>query len=279
MIPMDQRKNLIEKESPELSLCKQCELLNISRSSLYYTPSVASSLELEIMRNIDFLYTEDPTRGARRMYQALKRLGFNIGRYKVRSLMRLMRIKTIYCKPRTTICDPAKYKYPYLLRNLPVNETNHVWAIDISYIPLRKGYMYLFAIIDIYSRYLVGWSLSNTMTAEWVVNTISDAILRYGSPKIINSDQGSQFTSEEYISFLKEQDIQISMDGKGRATDNSFVERFFRTIKYDKIYLELPENGTDLHKCCSEFVSFYNNSREHSSLDYTTPAKIFNNAA
>jgi len=279
MIPMDQRKNLIEKESQELSLCKQCELLNISRSSLYYTPSVASSLELEIMRNIDFLYTEDPIRGTRRMYQALKRLGFNIGRYKVRSLMRLMRIKAIYCKPRTTICDPAKYKYPYLLRNLPINETNHVWAIDISYIPLRKGYMYLFAIIDIYSRFLVGWSLSNTMTAEWVVNTISDAILKYGSPKIINSDQGSQFTSEEYISFLKEQDIQISMDGKGRATDNSFVERFFRTIKYDKIYLELPENGTDLHKCCSEFVNFYNNSREHSSLDYTTPAKIFNKAA
>jgi putative transposase len=231
------------------------------------------------MRNIDFLYTEDPTRGTRRMYQALKRLGFNIGRYKVRSLMRLMRIKTIYCKPRTTICDPAKYKYPYLLRNLPINETNHVWAIDISYIPLKKGYMYLFAIIDIYSRYLVGWSLSNTMTAEWVVNTISDAILRHGSPKIINSDQGSQFTSEEYINFLKEQEIQISMDGKGRATDNSFVERFFRTIKYDKIYLELPENGTDLHRCCSEFVNFYNNLREHSSLDYTTPAKIFNKAA
>ena len=279
MIPMDQRKNLIEKESAELSLCKQCELLNISRSSLYYTPSVASSLELEIMRNIDFLYTEDPTRGTRRMYQALKHLGFNIGRYKVRSLMRLMRIKTIYCKPRTTICDPAKYKYPYLLRNLPINETNHVWAIDISYIPLKKGYMYLFAIIDIYSRYLVGWSLSNTMTAEWVVNAISDAIIRYGSPKIINSDQGSQFTSEEYISFLKEQDILISMDGKGRATDNSFVERFFRTIKYDKIYLELPENGTELHRCCSEFVNFYNNSREHSSLDYLTPAKIFNKAA
>ena len=204
MIPMDQRKNLIEKESPELSLCKQCELLNISRSSLYYTPSVASSLELEIMRNIDFLYTEDPTRGTRRMYQALKRLGFNIGRYKVRSLMRLMRIKTIYCKPRTTFCDPAKYKYPYLLRNLPINETNHVWAIDISYIPLKKGYMYLFAIIDIYSRYLVGWSLSNTMTAEWVVNTISDAILRHGSPKIINSDQRSQLAPKLYISFLKE---------------------------------------------------------------------------
>ena len=279
MIPMDQRKNLIEKESAELSLCKQCELLNISRSSLYYTPSVASSLELEIMRNIDILYTEDPTRGTRRMYQALKCLAFNIGRYRVRSQMRLMRIKTIYCKPRTTICDPAKYKYPYLLRNLPINETNHVWAIDISYIPLKKGYMYLFAIIDIYSRYLVGWSLSNTMTAEWVVNTISDAILRHGSPKIINSDQGSQFTSEEYINFLKEQEIQISMDGKGRATDNSFVERFFRTIKYDKIYLELPENGTDLHRCCSEFVNFYNNLREHSSLDYTTPAKIFNKAA
>ena len=246
---------------------------------MYYTPSVADSLELEIMKEIDLLYIQDPARGTRRMHKALRSKGYTIGRYKVRSLMRLMRIKTVYCKPRTTICDPAKYKYPYLLRNLPITEANQVWAVDISYIPLKKGFMYLFAIIDLFSRFIVGWSISNTMTDDWVVNTINEAIENHGVPKIINSDQGSQFTSNDYINYHKRNNIQISMDGKGRATDNSFIERFFKTIKHDKIYLELPENGVELHRCCSEFIDFYNNHREHSSLDYETPAKQYNNAA
>lgn len=279
MIPFEQLKDMIDRDHKEFSICHQCELLGINRSSLYYTPSVADSLELEIMKEIDLLYIQDPTRGTRRMYKALRTKGYNIGRYKVRSLMRLMRIKTVFCKPRTTICDPAKYKYPYLLRNLPITEANQVWAVDISYIPLKKGFMYLFAIIDLFSRYIVGWSISNTMTDDWVVNTINEAVQNHRVPKIINSDQGSQFTSNEYVNYLKSNNIQISMDGKGRATDNSFIERFFRTIKHDKIYLELPENGTELHKCCSEFIDFYNNHREHSSLDYETPAKQFNNAA
>jgi putative transposase len=279
MIPFEQLKEMIERDNKVFSICHQCELLGISRSSLYYTPSVVDCLELEIMKEIDLLYIQDPARGTRRMHKALRSKGYTIGRYKVRSLMRLMRIKTVYCKPRTTICDPAKYKYPYLLRNLPITEANQVWAVDISYIPLKKGFMYLFAIIDLFSRFIVGWSISNTMTDDWVVNTINEAIENHGVPKIINSDQGSQFTSNDYINYLKRNDIQISMDGKGRATDNSFIERFFRTIKHDKIYLELPENGVELHKCCSEFIDFYNNHREHSSLDYETPAKLFNNAA
>lgn len=279
MIPFEQLKDMIDRDHKVISICHQCELLGINRSSLYYTPSVADSLELEIMKEIDLLYIQDPTRGTRRMHKALRSKGYNIGRYKVRSLMRLMRIKTVFCKPRTTICDPAKYKYPYLLRNLPITEANQVWAVDISYIPLKKGFMYLFAIIDLFSRYIVGWSISNTMTDDWVVNTINEAVQNNGVPKIINSDQGSQFTSNDYVNYLKSNNIQISMDGKGRATDNSFIERFFRTIKHDKIYLELPENGTELHKCCSEFIDFYNNHREHSSLDYKTPAKQFNNAA
>jgi len=279
MIPFEQLKDMIDRDHKEFSICHQCELLGINRSSLYYTPSVADSLESEIMKEIDLLYNQDPTRGTRRMHKALRSKGYNIGRYKVRSLMRLIRIKTVFCKPRTTICDPAKYKYPYLLRNLPITEANQVWAVDISYIQLKKGFMYLFAIIDLFSRYIVGWSISNTMTDDWVVNTINEAVQNHGVPKIINSDQGSQFTSNDYVNCLKSNDIQISMDGKGRATDNSFIERFFRTIKHDKIYLELPENGTELHKCCSEFIDFYNNHREHSSLDYETPAKQFNNAA
>jgi putative transposase len=279
MIPFEQLKEMVERDNKAFSICHQCELLGISRSSLYYTPSVADSLELEIMKEIDLLYIQDPTRGTRRMHKALRSKGYTVGRYKVRSLMRLMRIKTVYCKPRTTICDPAKYKYPYLLRNLPITDANQVWAVDISYIPLKKGFMYLFAIIDLFSRFIVGWSISNTMTDDWVVNTIHEAIKNHGVPKIINSDQGSQFTSNEYINYLKGNSIQISMDGKGRATDNTFIERFFRTIKHDKIYLELPENGVELHKCCGEFINFYNNHREHSSLDYETPVKQFSSAA
>ena len=279
MIPLDQRRAMLDREDKGLSMCSQCDLLSINRSSLYYTPSTADPVELDIMRQIDSLYTEDPSRGTRRISKALSGKGYKIGRYKVRTMMRLMRIKTVYCKPRTTVSDPAKYKYPYLLRNLPILRANHVWAIDISYIPVNKGYMYLFAIIDLYSRYIVGWSLSNTMTAEWVVKAIKAAIEKNGSPEIINSDQGSQFTSDEYIDYLKGTGIKISMDGKGRATDNAFIERFFRTLKYDKIYLEIPEDGLALHNCCDEFICYYNNRREHSSINYSVPAELYKTAA
>jgi putative transposase len=231
------------------------------------------------MLAMDKLHVQDPTRGTRRMSRSLRKLGMDVGRQKVRTLMRVMRMKTIYCRPRTTVIDPAKYKYPYLLRNLTIEGPNHVWALDISYIPMKKGFMYLLAIIDLHSRYIVGWSLSNTMEASWVVETLKEAIRRHGKPRIINSDQGSQFTSDEYIDFLKGLTVQISMDGKGRATDNAFIERFFRTIKHEKIYLHLPEDGLALHRTCKEFINFYNTEREHSELGYDAPIEHYRKAA
>jgi len=280
MIPLDERKRLIDKSDGQLSISEQCRLLEINRSTLYYTPSSANDRDLEMMKMIDELYIEDPTRGTRRMKAGLNRKGFKVGRHKVRSLMRIMRIKTIYCRPRTTVIDRAKYKYPYLLRYLDIERPNQVWAIDITYVPMPKGFMYMVAIIDLYSRYIVGWSLSNTMEAEWVVSVLKSAIERHGKPEIINTDQGSQFTSDEYIGYVKSlKTVKISMDGKGRATDNAFIERFFRTIKYDKLYIEIPRNGFELDRCCTEFISFYNARREHSELNYETPEEWYNKAA
>ena len=161
--------------------------------------------------------------------------------------MQIMRLKTVYCRPRTTVIDPAKYKYPYLLRNLEITRANQVWSLDISYIPMRKGFMYLLAIMDVYSRYILGWSLSNTMEAEWVVDLLRTTVLQHGKPEIINSDQGSQFTSDEYVNYVKSlETVKISMDGKGRAIVNVYIERFWRTIKYDKLYLLELKTGHDV---------------------------------
>ncbi|NLD47823.1 MAG: IS3 family transposase [Clostridiaceae bacterium] len=280
MIPLEMRKGLIETSDNQMSICKQCELLNVSRSTLYYTPSKASDKDLEIMQKLDMLYLEDPTRGTRRMARELRKLGYETGRCHVRSLMRIMRLKTVYCMPRTTISDPAKYKYPYLLRNLRIDRPNQVWSLDISYIPMPRGFMYLLAIMDVYSRFIVGWSLSNTMESEWVVNTLKVSIAQYGKPEIINSDQGSQFTSDEYVSFVKDlKTVKISMDGKGRAIDNVYIERFFRTIKYDKIYLERPETGNELYSVCKQFINYYNERRDHSSIGNVPPIKACRRAA
>jgi len=280
MIPLEMRKELIETSDNQMSICKQCELLNVSRSTLYYTPSKASDKDLEIMQKLDMLYLEDPTRGTRRMARELRKLGYETGRCHVRSLMRIMRLKTVYCMPRTTISDPAKYKYPYLLRNLRIDRPNQVWSLDISYIPMPRGFMYLLAIMDVYSRFIVGWSLSNTMESEWVVNTLKVSVAQYGKPEIINSDQGSQFTSDEYVSFVKDlKTVKISMDGKGRAIDNVYIERFFRTIKYDKIYLERPETGNELYSVCKQFINYYNERRDHSSIGNVPPIKAYRRAA
>jgi putative transposase len=281
MIPMAQRKELIDRDSNGMSICKQCELLEIPRSTLYYTPSKSySEIDLEMMQLLDELYLEDPTRGSRRMSKELCKKDFKIGRGHVRTLMRVMRLKTVYCRPRTTIMDPTKYKYPYLLRNLPIVRPNQVWGIDITYIPMPKGFMYMFAIIDLYSRFIVGWSLSNSMEAEWVVETIKLAIEKNGKPEIINSDQGSQFTSDVYVEYIKSKEtIKISMDGKGRAIDNVFIERFWRTIKYDKIYLVRPETPTELYQACREFIEYYNYKRDHSSIGDLPPREVYKQAA
>jgi len=280
MIALDIRKSMIDKEREAVSICKQCELLGMARSTLYYTPSMAKDKDLEIMKELDRLYLEDPTRGTRRMSKELKKNGYQAGRYHVRTLMQIMRMKTVYCRPRTTVIDPAKYKYPYLLRNLKIDRSNQVWSLDISYIPMRRGFMYLVAIMDVYSRYILGWSLSNTMEAEWVVALLRTTVLQHGKPEIINSDQGSQFTSDEYVDYVKSlETVKISMDGKGRAIDNVYIERFWRTIKYDKLYLLELKTGHEVWQACEEFIGYYNYRRGHSSLDDKTPEYVYRSAA
>jgi len=280
MIPLDTRRLMVDRDNGAFSICYQCDLLGIARSSLYYTPSRASDKDLQLMKELDMLYLEDPTRGTRRMAQELRKNGYKVGRCHVRTLMQIMRLKTVYCRPRTTVIDPARYKYPYLLRNLDINHPNHVWAMDITYVPMPKGFMYLLAIMDVYSRCILGWSLSNTMEAKWVLDTLRRTVSKNGKPEIINTDQGSQFTSDEYIDFVKSlETVKISMDGKGRATDNVFIERFFRTIKYDKIYLVQPETGSELYQVCSQFIHYYNEKRDHSSIGNLPPMVVYRNAA
>lgn len=280
MIPLQIRKEMIDRDERSRSICSQCELLGIARSTLYYTPSKADEQDLRIMEELDRLYLEDPTRGTRRMTKELKKRGYKVGRCHVRRLMQIMRLKTVYCRPRTTVIDPARYKYPYLLRNFDITMSNQAWALDISYVPMHRGFMYLVAIMDLYSRYIVGWSLSNTMEAEWVVDTLKTAVGQYGKPGIINSDQGSQFTSDEYVNYVKSlETVKISMDGKGRATDNAHIERFFRTIKYEKIYLEHPETGHELHQVCSQFIQYYNERRGHSSIGDHAPIERYRQVA
>lgn len=276
---VEQKKSMID-ESDAVSIAKQCDLVGINRSTYYYKAQPVNERDLKMMAEMDKLHLEDPTRGTRRMMDELAKLDLKAGRQHVRNLMQIMRLKTVYCRPRTTVITPGDYKYPYLLRNVVVNRVNQVWAIDITYVPMEKGYMYLFVIMDWYSRFIVGWSVSNTMETSWITQTLLKAINQYGIPEIINSDQGSQFTSEEYVSFVKNlETCQISMDGKGRAIDNVYVERFFRTIKYDKLYLIELVTGHDVFKACDEFITYYNCRRDHSSLKKRTPENVYKSAA
>lgn len=279
MISYDDRKRLIESDNQAISISKQCELLQISRSGFYYKGLGESQETIDIMNHIDKFHSQDPTLGSRRICELLKALGYHVGRGRVRRLMRRMRIKTVYCIPRTTIIDKVSYKHPYLLRNLQINHSNHVWATDITYIPMRRGFMYMTAIIDLRSRYIVSWSLSNSMDVEWITSFVSDAFDQHGKPEIMNSDQGVQYTSKLYTSLLKDSGVAISMDGKGRAIDNVFIERFWRTLKYEKLYLCPTDDIKQLYNDIKHFINYYNNERIHSSLAYDTPGATYRGAA
>lgn len=275
-----EKREMIDCQDKSFTVEEQCEMILLPRSTFYYSNAGISRRDLELTRLMDEMYLEDPTRGARRYSAELTAAGYKIGRDHARTLMILMGISAIYPKPRTTVIDKTKYKYPYLLRNLAINRSNQVWEIDISYIPMRYGFMYLVAIIDVHSRFLVGWDISNTMEASWVVKTIKNAINKHGKPEIINSDQGSQFTSDDYIDYIKSlKTVKISMDGKGRATDNAFIERFFRTIKHDRLYLNPSRDGHELFTECENFINYYNQRRSHSSLGRVAPAKVYEQAA
>ena len=259
---LEERRGLLDPEVSDLSIVKQCDVLEIHRSGFYYAPRPMHEQDLKIMRLMDELHLEDPCRGTRRLADELLDKGIRIGRTKALRSMRAMRIKAVYCVPRTSVADKTKYKFPYLLRDLLIDRKNHVWAVDITYIPIRGGFLYMVAIIDVHTRYLLNWSISNSMDTPWVVATIKEAISVHGKPEIINSDQGSQFTSEEYTALFRKggiaEGVKISMDGKGRAIDNVFIERFWRTLKHEHLYLNPPADGVELYAICKQFIHFYN---------------------
>jgi len=227
------------------------------------------------MKIIDVHFLKYPFKGSRRMTTWLNEQGYSVNRKRIQRLYQTMGLSTIYPKPNLSKSDPVAYKYPYLLRDLVIERNNQVWAIDITYIPMKKGFMYLAAIIDLNSRFVINWSLSNTMEAEWICQIIKEAIDVHGKPEILNSDQGSQFTSNAYIKLLLDAGIQISMDGKGWATDNIFIERLWRSLKYEYVYLNVPADGLDLYQGINEWFRFYNEDRHHQSLNNKKPAEIY----
>ena len=271
MITQNERIGMVDKDIVNLTVSTQCQLLSVPKSSYYYEPRKESDENLAIMRLLDEQYFSTPFYGVLRLQALLLKKGYPANEKRVRRLMELVNWQTIYREPKTTVSDKTHYKYPYLLRGLDVNRNNQVWATDITYIPMNKGFMYLSAIIDLNIRYVVNWSLSNTMSAEWCTELVLEAIKNHGIPEIINTDQGSQYTSETFINMLKESSIAISMDGRGRALDNIFIERLWRSVKYENVYLNVYENGLSLFSGLKAYFDFYNNERLHQSLDYQTP--------
>jgi len=266
---------MVEKES-NISISKQCRMLDLPRSFYYYQPVGLSLEDLEILNKIDELYTEDPTRGYRRLKAMLnKKFNINVGKNKVKKYMNIIGIQAIYPKKKTTITNIEHVKYPYLLRGVEIKRVNQVWSMDITYIRLKKGFVYLTAIIDWHSRYVLSWRLSITMDKQFCLEALEEAIEKYGTPEIFNTDQGSQFTSKEFTEILKKNNIRISMDGKGRALDNIFIERLWRTVKYEDVYIKDYQTVSECKKGLKNFFERYNNKREHQSLDYQYPSEVY----
>ena len=268
---------MIEPGHAELSIVKQCELVSISRSSYYYEGQGESELNIELMRFVDELFMEKPFFGSRQIVRVLRRQGYCVGRKRIRRLMRKMGIQAIYQRPRTSQPHPEHRIYPYLLRDLKIDRPNQVWCADITYIPLRKGYLYLVAIMDWYSRRVLSWRLSNTLDASFCTEALDEALELYGPPEIMNTDQGSQFTSLEFTQTLKDAGVKISMDGRGRWMDNVFIERLWRTLKYECIYLHELETGSQAREMIGTWVGHYNDERPHSSLEDKTPTEVYFN--
>jgi putative transposase len=265
---------MIDREH-KLSVKRQCELLDVARSTAYYQPQDVCQSDLDIMRRIDELHLQYPFAGSRMLRDWLRRDGFDVGRRHVRTLMRRMGINALYRKPRTSIPAPKAAIYPYLLKGVFIEKPNHVWATDITYIPLAKGFAYLVAILDLATRRVMAWQLSNTMSTDFCVQALKQAITRYGTPAIFNTDQGSQFTSNEFTDVLKENRIQISMDGKGRWVDNVFVERLWRSVKYEDVYLNAYGTILEVKDGLTKYFKFYNQTRPHRSLDGRTPDEVY----
>ncbi len=275
-----ERKAMIARDRPDLSLSRQCRLLSISRSSFYYAPRHGanggeSPENLALMRRIDELFLKYPFYGSRQMARQLRREGIEVGRHRVRRLMRLMGLEAIYQAPRTSTPHPAHRVYPYLLKRMAIDRPNQVWCADITYIPVQRGFLYLVAIMDWATRHVLAWRLSNTMDARFCVEALNEALARYGRPEIFNTDQGSQFTSFDFTGVLKKADIKISMDGRGRCMDNIFIERLWRSLKYEAVYLHELTDGFRAERVIGEWIGFYNTERPHSALGGQTPAEAY----
>lgn len=260
----------------KISISSQCSLLSISRGLFYYKPVELTDTDFDILKKIDEIYTEDPTFGARRIKGALKkRHKIKIGRKKIQNYMEILGISAIYPKPNLSKPDKQHKKYPYLLRNVDINKANQVWSTDITYIRLKHGFVYLTAVIDWHSRYVLSWKLSTTLDRQFCVEALNEALSKYGKPEIFNTDQGTQYTSDEFTGILEENNIKISMDGKGRALDNIFVERLWRTVKHDDIYLKEYRTVKECREGLKVFFERYNTRREHQSLDYNYPEEVY----
>ncbi len=259
----------------ELSVARQAKLLGVSRSSVYYRPRPESQEELDLLKRLDELFTENPMYGSRRLQQMLKREGVLVGRRRLRRLMKKLGLWAIGPKPDTSKPHPEHKVYPYLLRGLHIERPNHVWATDITYIRMRHGFLYLCAILDWATRKMLAWRLSNTLTSDFVTAALKEALARYGTPEIFNTDQGSQFTSAEFTGVLKEHKIQISMDGRGRCHDNIFVERLWWTVKHEWVYLRPCDNGIEQQKSLAQCFDWYNRRRPHQSLGWQTPDETY----
>src|SRR5277367_5725526 len=273
-LPRTERTSMID-QGAKLSVTRQCELLELNRTGVYYTPRPVREEDLRIMRRIDELHLEHPFYGARRLAKQLEREGFDVGRLHVTTLMRRMGIEAQYRRPRTSIPARDAKIYPYLLDSMAIERPNQVWASDLTYLPMAHGFLYLVAILDVASRKTLSWRVSNTMTPDFCLEALQEALGRYGKPEIFNTDQGSQFTSGEWIDTLKAAGVQISMDGKGRWIDNVFIERLWRSVKYENIYLRAYETGTQLRRGLTEYFDFYNTRRTHQALDYQTPDDVY----
>jgi putative transposase len=269
------RQDLVALEHLSLSIVRQCELLGISRSGFYYEPVGESEANLRLMRLIDEQFMETPFYGSRQMMRHLYRLGFAVGRDRVRRLMRLMGLAAVYQRPRTSVPHPEHVVFPYLLRDLPIDRPNQVWCADITYIPMRRGFLYLVAIMDWASRKVLSWRVSNTMEADFCIEALKEALDRFGQPEIFNTDQGSQFTSRAFVSVLTDAGILVSMDGRGRWLDNVFIERLWRSLKYECVYLHAYETGSELRSGLAWWVGLYNARRPHTALAGRTPDEVY----
>ena len=265
--------------SHDLPLTRQAQVLKLSRSSLYYRPHPVSAADLAVMRRIDELHLEHPTAGSRMLRDLLRGEGVSIGRARVITMMRRMEIEAVYRRPNTSKPEPGHRIYPYLLRDTTIDRPDQVWAMDITYIPMARGFVYLAAVIDWFTRRVLSWRLSITMQTDFCIEAVEEALARYGKPEIFNTDQGAQFTSDAFTGLLKAHDIAISMDGRGAWRDNVMVERLWRTVKYDEFYLRAYDSVAHARASLGRFLDFYNAKRPHSSLDARTPDQAYFNRA